>query len=389
MAPAYIQVPGVDTDGRRPSLSAPHMATTTLRVGGMTCGACTSAVESGFKNVAGVGNVSVSLVMERATISAEQIQEIIEDRGFDADVLATDLPSPLFPRHSSTLDEKPSTTTTIGIEGMTCGACTSAVEAGFQDVPGLHTFNISLLAERAIIEHDADLLSAEKIASIIEDRGFDATIISSVKTAASALGGAEPKGTVAITTVAVEGMTCGACTSAVEGGFADLDGLLRFNISLLAERAGFGATVLTTVAQCDDQTGGNSTAHLKLYGTISTPEATLLENTLLGLPGIYSASVNLPSSRLTVVHKPALIGLRAIVEVIEGQGLNALVADNEDNNAQLESLAKTREITEWRTAFRTSFCFAVPVFILSMVLPMIHPWILVAWSSYLVSTLEI
>lgn len=366
-----------------------------------SCGACTSAVESGFKNVAGVGNVSVSLVMERAvimhdpqTISAEQIQEIIEDRGFDADVLATDLPSPLFPRHSSTLDEKPSTTTTIGIEGMTCGACTSAVEAGFQDVPGLHTFNISLLAERAIIEHDADLLSAEKIASIIEDRGFDATIISSVKTATSTLGGAEPKGTIAITTVAVEGMTCGACTSAVEGGFADLDGLLRFNISLLAERAvithdtskltadqiaeiiedrGFGATILTTVSQCDDQTGGNSTAHLKLYGTISTPEATLLENTLLGLPGVYSASVNLPSSRLTVVHKPALIGLRAIVEVIEGQGLNALVADNEDNNAQLESLAKTREITEWRTAFRTSFCFAVPVFILSMVLPMIHP----------------
>ncbi|CAI4219348.1 unnamed protein product [Parascedosporium putredinis] len=371
MAPAYIQVPGVDTDGRRPSLSAPHMATTTLRVGGMTCGACTSAVESGFKNVAGVGNVS--------TISAEQIQEIIEDRGFDADVLATDLPSPLFPRHSSTLDEKPSTTTTIGIEGMTCGACTSAVEAGFQDVPGLHTFNISLLAERAIIEHDADLLSAEKIASIIEDRGFDATIISSVKTAASALGGAEPKGTVAITTVAVEGMTCGACTSAVEGGFADLDGLLRFNISLLAERAVITHdTSKLTADQIAEiiEDRGNSTAHLKLYGTISTPEATLLENTLLGLPGIYSASVNLPSSRLTVVHKPALIGLRAIVEVIEGQGLNALVADNEDNNAQLESLAKTREITEWRTAFRTSFCFAVPVFILSMVLPMIHPWIL-------------
>ena len=89
-----------------------HMATTTLKVGGMTCGACTSAVESGFKGVDGVGNVSVSLVMERAVImhdpqkiSAEKIQEIIEDRGFDAQVLATDLPSPMFDRNGYLYDE--------------------------------------------------------------------------------------------------------------------------------------------------------------------------------------------------------------------------------------------------------------------------------------------
>jgi Cu+-exporting ATPase len=88
------------------------MATTTLKVGGMTCGACTSAVESGFSGVDGVGNVSVSLVMERAVImhdpqkiTAEKIQEIIEDRGFDAEILATDLPSPMFDRHGYLYDE--------------------------------------------------------------------------------------------------------------------------------------------------------------------------------------------------------------------------------------------------------------------------------------------
>ena len=75
------------------------MATTTLKVEGMTCGACTSAIESGFQGVAGVGNVSISLVMERAVIShdpevisADDVKEIIEDRGFDAEVLSTDLP---------------------------------------------------------------------------------------------------------------------------------------------------------------------------------------------------------------------------------------------------------------------------------------------------------
>jgi Cu+-exporting ATPase len=164
----------------------------------MTCGACTSAVESGLKGVDGVGNVSVSLVMERAVvmhdpqkISADRIQEIIDDRGFEAEVLATDLPSPAFPKKSLQYDynedddsaelASQSTTTTIAIEGMTCGACTSAVEGGFKDVTGIKSFNISLLSERTVVEHDASVISAEKIMEIIEDRGFGATLVDSQK----------------------------------------------------------------------------------------------------------------------------------------------------------------------------------------------------------------
>ena len=54
-------------------------------------------------------------------------------------------------------------TTTVAIEGMTCGACTSAVESGFKDMAGLASFNISLLAERAIVVHDPSKLSVENI----------------------------------------------------------------------------------------------------------------------------------------------------------------------------------------------------------------------------------
>lgn len=344
--------------------------------------------------------------MERAvvmhdpqSIPAEKIQEIIEDRGFDAEILATDLPSPLFPRRSAALSmdngDDNTMTTTVGIEGMTCGACTSAVEGGFKDVPGVKSFNISLLSERAVIEHNPSLLTAEAIAETIEDRGFDATIISSERannTQTHAGAADEKEQTIATTTVGIEGMTCGACTSAVEGGFADVEGVLRFNISLLAERAvithdteklppskiaeiiedrGFGAEVLSTAYQSDEQTAGTSTAQFKLYGNLDAAEATLLENTLSELPGIYSITISLSSSRLTVVYRPSLVGLRAIVGVVESQGLNALIADSEDNNAQLESLAKTREINEWRRALKVSAAFAIPVFILSMVLPMI------------------
>ncbi|KAI1059020.1 hypothetical protein LB507_003569 [Fusarium sp. FIESC RH6] len=409
MAPAYIKVPPKDTDNvalsvpRSPGAGA-HFATTTLRVDGMTCGACTSAVEAGFKGVDGVGNVSVSLVMERAVImhdpqviSADDIKEIIEDRGFDAEVLTTDLPSPVGKRFNETLydDENDFVTTTVAIEGMTCGACTSAVEGGFKDVPGIKTFSISLLSERAVIEHDPDLLTAEQIAEIIEDRGFDATIVDSGKVAADKSGkDAGSVGNVAVTTVAIEGMTCGACTSAVEGGFKDVDGVLKFNISLLAERAvithdvtklspeqiaeiiddrGFDAEVLSTQATTVHQSASSSTAQFKVYGVPDASAAENLEAALVVMHGVDSVSLSLASSRLTVTHQSNVIGLRAIVEAVEAQGYNALVADSQDNNAQLESLAKTREIGEWRTAFRTSLAFAIPVFILGMILPMCAP----------------
>ncbi|KAI0170320.1 E1-E2 ATPase-domain-containing protein [Pestalotiopsis sp. NC0098] len=411
MAPANITVP--PRGPTKSSLQTPktaQWATTTLRVGGMTCGACTSAVEAGFKGVDGVGSVSVSLVMERAVvmhdaerITAEQIQEIIEDRGFEAEVLATDLPSPLMTRQDDSLfdadieESGPGTTVTqIAVEGMTCGACTSAVEGGFSDVPGVKHFSISLLSERAVIEHDASLLPTEKIIEIIEDRGFGATLVDSElqQPAKKTTQSGADKPSTATTTVAIEGMTCGACTSAVEGGFTDLDGMLKFNISLLAERAvithdtkklsadkiaeiiedrGFDAKILSTTFETVDSSAGASTAQFKIYGSPDVDAATAIENSLLALPGVKSAKLSLSTDRLTVSHQPSVTGLRIIVETIESAGFNALVADNDDNSAQLESLAKTREIQEWRRAFKVSLSFAIPVFFIGMIFPMVLP----------------
>ncbi|OTB17347.1 hypothetical protein K445DRAFT_315990 [Daldinia sp. EC12] len=405
MAPEHIKVPTRESTGSSLLSPVPRWATTTLRVGGMTCGACTSAVEAGFKGVDGVGSVSVSLVMERAVVMhdpqrvpAETIQEIIEDRGFEAEVLSTDLPTPLqTPRFETgdDSDDSATTVTTIAVEGMTCGACTSAIEGGFADVTGVKHFSISLLSERAVIEHDATLLPTDKIIEIIEDRGFGATLVSSEKSKPTKAGLTNTEtSTLATTTVAIEGMTCGACTSAIESGFAGVEGVLRFNISLLAERAvithdivkltpekiaeiiedrGFGANVLSTLADMSDHSGGSSTTQFKIYGDPDAAAAKTIEDTLLALPGVSSVKLSTSTSRLTVSHQPSLTGLRTLVEEVEKLGFNALVADNDDNNAQLESLAKTREIQEWRKAFQVSLSFGLPVFFIGMVFPMMLP----------------
>jgi P-type Cu+ transporter len=294
-----------------------HMATTIVKVDGMTCGACTSAVESGFQGVDGAGSVSVNLVMGRAVVqhdpqklSAELIAEMIEDRGFDAEILSTNLPSIIRDATrkdtGKTATEKGIFRTTVSISGMTCGACTSAVEVAFKDVDGLLNFNVSLLAERAVITHDAMKLPTEQIVEHIEDAGFDSKIVT------------------------------------VEG-------------------------------ESDQPVNASLTAQLKVYGLADGSAATDLESSLREKGGVNSAIINLSTTRATIVYNPSLIGLRALVEFIESSGYNAFVADQDDNNAQLESLAKTKEIQEWRRSFYFSLLFTIPVFCTSMLIPIFLP----------------
>lgn len=379
-----------------------HMATTTLNVDGMTCGACTAAIESAFQSVPGVGEVSVSLIMSRAVvhhdpavISPTKVAETVEDCGFDATVVSTDMPTAPNARDGED-DGPPMCISTFAIEGMTCAACTSGVESGVRELPGVESVNVSLLSERAVVDYDGSRVTAEQIADAIEDRGFGATVLDT--TAPPRSGGrrsqvAEASARLSVTTVAISGMTCAACTSAVEQQFRDVDGLVQFNISLLAERAivthdatrlspqqivdriedaGFEATV---VAQDTQAAGARGLAHVtfNLHGLRDAVAAAALEEALLQRRGICLAAVDLTTARIAVSYDPRAIGVRSLVLAIEELGYNALLTDTHDTNAQLDSLAKTREVHEWKRAFRFALAFAIPVFLLNMVLPMYLP----------------
>ncbi|KKA20743.1 Copper-exporting ATPase [Rasamsonia emersonii CBS 393.64] len=351
---------------------AAHMATTTLKVDGMTCGACTSAVEGAFNGVEGAGSVSVSLVMGRAVVHhdpvalpPEKVAEIIEDRGFDAQVLSTDMPSASSEEAGLEGTRSQISTTTLAVEGMTCGA---------------------------FVEHNASLVTPAQIAEAIEDRGFGATVLDTKTPESSAVASdtAGNKAQLMSTTVSVEGMTCGACTSSVTNAFKDVEGVVQFDISLLAERAvvvhdpqvlppekitsiiedvGFDARVINSTPQVAASQSSKS-VRLSIYGLRDAASATSLEDLLRQKNGVASVSVNFSTSRANVVYNPTVVGIRSLVEAIEEAGYNALVSDSEDNNAQLESLSKTKEIQEWRRAFWFSLSFAIPVFLISMIFPM-------------------
>ncbi|KMU89477.1 copper-transporting ATPase 2 [Coccidioides immitis H538.4] len=258
------------------SILESQLRTTLLTVKGMTCSSCTSAIESGLTGIA----------------------EIIEDRGFEATVANLESPSATIgisttSNEPSSKDQSAQINTTIAIEGMTCGACTSAVENALKDQPGLLSFNISLLAERGVVLHEPSVLPASKVVELIEDAGFDARVLS----------------------------------SEVNSSF-----LNRTSASL----------------------------NFSIYGLTDAASATSLETRLRNTTGVLAADVKLSNSRATIAYQPSRIGIRALVEIVESGGYNALLAESEDNDAQLESLAKTKEIQEWRKAFWVSFSFAGP-----------------------------
>jgi Cu+-exporting ATPase len=320
---------------------------------------------------------------------------MIEDCGFDATVLLTEAQTN---PDSASFPTTRLSVTNLAVEGMTCGACTSAVESGLNDVSGVNSVDVSLLSERAVVEHDADIITPEQIAELIEDRGFgarvlDTCLVGSKESSASA--DSEEKLGLLVTTVAIGGMTCGACTSSVQSALGSVDGVIQFNISLLAERAvvvhdptilpaskivdliedsGFDASIVSSEAQASISKSKQQ-INLSLHGLRDGVSATALEDTLLQQHGVHSASIKMATSNIVIVFDPSIIGIRSVVEVIEAAGYNALIVDSDDTNAQLQSLSKTKEIQEWRRSFIIAASFAVPVFLISMVIPMYLPGI--------------
>lgn len=93
-----------------------------------------------------------------------------------------------------------------------------------------------------------------------------------------------------------------------------------------------------------------------------------VENGLLEMPGVNSVAVSLATETAKIEFDRAFVGPRELVECVEEMGFDAMLSDQEDAT-QMQSLLRTKEIQEWWNRFRWSMTFALPVFIISMVIP--------------------
>ncbi len=129
----------------------------TLPVEGMTCASCAAAIERGLKMMPGVKDAGVNFAIGKVKVDydsqeskpAEFIDKI-NGLGYKA-VL-------------SVWDAK--------VGGMTCGACSAAVERGLKKVPGVITASVNFAMETAHAEYIPGLVTAEDLNAAVVKAGY-------------------------------------------------------------------------------------------------------------------------------------------------------------------------------------------------------------------------
>ena len=124
-------------------------------------------------------------------------------------------------------------TTTLSIGGMTCVSCSSAITCALQKMDGVLTVNIDLLANKGTIVHDTNI-SPQAIVQEVNDLGYNGEVTSSESTGQPQQ--LEQKSDEIQTVLAIDGMTCASCTSAISSTLRALRGVSEVNIDLLANK---------------------------------------------------------------------------------------------------------------------------------------------------------
>lgn len=285
------------------------------------------------------------------------------------------------------------TVSTFAIEGMTCGACVSAISNAIENLDGVSNISISLVTERGVIEHDANKISVDQLLRQIDDCGFDARILETKHRA----GGTHSA------TYAIEGMTCGACVASITNALQDQPGVVNPAISLVTERGAveFDPAIVTAeeirerIEECGfdakqlsvHSVGANAESaptpdenytteiRLRIYGMTCASCSSSIESALLAVPGVKDAMISLATEEATVIYTPALVGPRDIVQTIDDAGFDAIMASSADNSLQLESLSRVKEISKNRRDLIISLILGIPVIAITKLVPGVLPFL--------------
>ncbi|KAF9172737.1 hypothetical protein BGX21_005804 [Mortierella sp. AD011] len=311
---------------------------------------------------------------------------------------------------------------TLPVLGMTCMSCVNAITSVLSSTTGINNVNVSLKLEEATVDFDPSQVSVAQIKEAIEDCGFDVPFdtdslpvsytsasvakkevhASTSTTTTSSISKSTNTTTTTTTTLSktinqssnhsnqsiktaqlsIQGMTCASCVASIERSLKGEPGLISIKVALLAERATIeyieGQTTPREIADKIDEIGfeaspiierAKDSVDLQIFGMTCASCVNSIEGELRNMPGIISASVSLTLQSAKVEFDNQVLAVRDIVERIEDMGFDALLAER-TRNAQLESLGRTKEVAEWKRALWTSFIFAFPVFVISMILPM-------------------
>jgi Cu+-exporting ATPase len=169
----------------------------------------------------------------------------------------------------------------------------------------------------------------------------------------------------------ITGMTCANCVAAIERNLKKENGVQSSSVNLSNERATIEydpvvSSIPKLVARIE-RTGygiASGVADLAIKRLSDSNDAQRLEKSLLGLPGVLDAQVNIATERARVKYIPTIISQVEIRQAIASVGFEAIEAggDTED----VEGIARQAEIRDQKRLLIIGLVFSVPLFIIAM-----------------------
>ena len=139
------------------------MKTKILPIEGMTCAACSTAVERAVRKLPGITEANVNLTAENlhlsydeSQVSLDSVVRAVDDAGYKA----------VIPSQHAQLD----------IQGMTCASCSATVERVVGKLPGVQNANVNLSAETLTVDYDPAEISLQQVVGAVADAGYQAIL---------------------------------------------------------------------------------------------------------------------------------------------------------------------------------------------------------------------
>ena len=139
------------------------MKTKTLPIEGMTCAACSAAVERAVRKLPGVTEANVNLTAENlhlsydeSQVSLDRVVQAVDDAGYKA----------LIPSQHAQLE----------VHGMTCASCSATVERVVGKLPGVQNASVNLAAETLTLDYDLAEISLQQVVSAVSEAGYQAIL---------------------------------------------------------------------------------------------------------------------------------------------------------------------------------------------------------------------
>ncbi|XP_069166086.1 copper-transporting ATPase 1 isoform X1 [Procambarus clarkii] len=401
----------IDSMGFKAALMETDAPVIIMGIEGMTCMSCVRNIESTVGGKPGVLSIKVSLENKIGLISYDpkqtnpaQLREHINDMGFEAtsqDAVGSD---------NSKLQ-----TCIISIQGMTCNSCVRNIEGTIGVKTGVKSIKVDLEKAEGKVEFNPDVVTADLIADMIDDMGFEASVKAdkSTKSERSVMNGKAKSSKlsreVSVSSsyqenvafegdeadlekcfLRVTGMTCASCVAAIEKHAKKIEGVHSILVALMAAKAevrydpaivlpqqvaasitelGFPTTVL------EESGAGQGEVDLEISGMTCSSCVYAIESNVKKLKGVKSAVVALATERGKFHFDPAITGPRDIIDCINNLGFTATLYTSGTNKGSY--LDHRKEINKWRNSFIVSLLFGVPamlvmVYFMAMMEHMTH-----------------